>query len=700
MTQPAMPAAASPLPDQFRNAALHADFVDFGRGICNTPLSFDREWLLTNGLGSYAMGTIGLARTRRYHGTLIAALGSPADRTLLVGAMEPTATYRGRAYPLYAGLWADGSVSPEGHLFLQQFRMDGSTPTWRWALSDALLELRMWMVQGEHTTVMEWTLRRASNPLAIDLDALVDRRPHHSLAQKDRRMPTASLVQRGVRIAWPGASGEGSEIWIQGDAAVPTPDASVWRDWLLPLERDRGYDCSDSLIRAAGLQLVLQPGSTSVLTISTQSHEAAAPGALRAANEAHDERTVAAAQLANPHRAIGQLCRAADQFIVRRKVGDFDGLSIIAGYPWFGDWGRDTMLSLPGLLLATGRVADAEQVLLTWARATDGGMLPNRFPDRTGDPIEFNSVDAPLLMVSAVEQSLRAGAQPSLLKATWPALAQVIERYSAGTRHGIGVDAKDGLLRAGEPGVQLTWMDAKCGDRVITPRIGKPVEVNALWHHALRAMARMAPQAGADAKPYAAAADRASDSFARFWNTRDACCHDVIDGPDGTDSSIRPNQLFAVALPDSPLPPGQRRAVVDICMTRLWTPQGVRTLDPADRRYVGRYSGGPESRDSAYHMGTAWPWLFGPLLTAHLSVHRDAEAVMDFLLPFANHLREAGLGSVSEVLDGDTPHTPGGCPMQAWSVASVLSVFRLCLQVLRGTAADDLPATSLAPLPQ
>jgi predicted glycogen debranching enzyme len=679
-----------------REAAFHTDFVDFGRAICNDRGALDREWLLTNGLGSYAMGTIALARTRRYHGVLVVAGDSPADRTMLVGAMTPTVTYRGRSHPLYTGLWTDGSTQPMGHLLLQQFRLEGSIPVWRWAVSDALIELRMWMVHGEHTTVMEWTAREASNPVDIAMDVLVDRRPHHALAAADIVTPACELAPRGLRIRWPGPETATSSVWVQGDALVPAPDGSAWRNFLLTEERARGYDFADSLVRAAEVRIVLEPGTSSTLTVSTVPKDAKPAAANRAVRQRHESTLLAQCGLSDARRPVGQLCLAADQFVVRRRVGQTDGMSIIAGYPWFGDWGRDTMLSLPGLLLATGRLDDAQQVIRTWCGAIDGGMLPNRFPDRAGDPTEFNSVDAPLAMISAVDDTMRAGAPDSFLKDVWPAMAQVIERYTAGTRHGIAVDAADGLLRAGEAGVQLTWMDAKCGDRVITPRIGKPVEVNALWHHALHAMARLAPRAGADATPFAAAAARAADSFSRFWNTRTACCFDVIDGPDGADASIRPNQLFAVSLPDSPLPEGQRRAVVDLCMSRLWTPVGVRTLDAADPRYIGQYAGTPEQRDSAYHMGTAWPWLFGPLLTAHLSVHRNAEAVMDFLLPYANHLREAGLGSVSEVHDGDPPHAPGGCPMQAWSVAAALKVWRLCDRLMNGTAAQDLPATSLA----
>jgi len=679
-----------------REAAFHCDFVDFGRAICNDAGALSREWLLTNGLGSYAMGTIALARTRRYHGVLVVAGDSPADRTMLVGGMTPTVTYRGASHPLHTGLWTDGTVQPKGHLLLQQFRLEGSVPVWRWAVSDALIELRMWMVHGEHTTVMEWTAREASNPIDIAMDVLVDRRPHHALASADIAIPTCELAPRGVRIRWPGPDSPTSSVWVQGDATVPSPDGSVWRHFLLPEERARGYDFDDSLVRAAEVRIVLEPGSSSTLTVSTAPQDTESRTADRAVRVRRDAESLSRCGIQDPARPLAQLCLAADQFIVARRVADFDGLSIIAGYPWFGDWGRDTMLALPGLLLATGRLDEAQRAIRTWSRAIDGGMLPNRFPDRVGDAIEFNSVDAPLAMISAIDDTMRAGAPDSFLKDVWPAMAQVVEHFTSGTRHGISVDPADGLVRAGEPGVQLTWMDAKCGDRVVTPRIGKPVEVNALWHHALRAMARLAPRAGAGAEPYTAAADRAADSFGRFWNTRTACCLDVIDGPDGADASIRPNQLFAVSLPDSPLPEGQRRAVVDLCMSRLWTPVGVRTLDAHDSRYVGQYSGDPVQRDSAYHMGTAWPWLFGPLLTAHLSVHRDAGAVMDFLLPYANHLREAGLGSVSEVHDGDPPHTPGGCPMQAWSVAAAIKVWRLCDRLLAGSAAEDLPATSLA----
>ena len=393
---------------------------------------------------------------------------------------------------------------------------------------------------------------------------------------------------------------------------------------------------------------------------------------------------------------VRHLALAADQFVVRRSLADGPGptgtagRTIIAGYPWFGDWGRDTMIALPGLTLSTGRAEIAADVLRTFRRYLDRGMLPNRFPDEV-DPgaaaPEYNTVDATLWYFHAVHQYLLHTGDLALAEELYPALAEIVDRHRRGTRHAIRVDADDGLLYAGEPGVQLTWMDARVGDRVVTPRIGKPVEVNALWHNALRVMADLADRLGAaeDGARYRAAAEQAADSFRRrFWYPAGGYLHDVIDGPEGEpaadgrryDGRLRPNQIFAVSLPFPLLADDQARAVVDACARRLWTSYGLRSLAPDDPDYVGRYGGGPAERDAGYHRGTVWGWLLGPFATAHYRVYRDPAATRGILAPLKDHLADAGLGSISEVFDGDPPHLPGGCVAQAWSVAEVLRAWR------------------------
>jgi predicted glycogen debranching enzyme len=369
---------------------------------------------------------------------------------------------------------------------------------------------------------------------------------------------------------------------------------------------------------------------------------------------------------------VKQLVLAADQFIVNRPLRDNrEARSVIAGYHWFGDWGRDTMVALPGLTLSTGRPEVARSLLRTFAKFVDQGMLPNRFPE-AGEAPEYNTVDATLWYFEAVRQYHAATHDESLLRELFPVLTGILDWHIRGTRHGIQVDEKDGLLFGGEPGVQLTWMDAKVDDWVATPRIGKPVEVNALWYNALLTTADFAVFLKKTPGEYRARAERVRKSFECFWNAAAGYCFDVIDGPEGNDASLRPNQLFAVSLPQSPLNEEQQRAVVDVCARHLLTSYGLRSLAPDDAHYKARYGGSRYDRDAAYHQGTVWGWLVGPFILAHLRVYRDPELARLFLEPFTHHLRQHGLGTASEIFDGDPPFTPRGCIAQAWTVGEVL----------------------------
>jgi predicted glycogen debranching enzyme len=373
--------------------------------------------------------------------------------------------------------------------------------------------------------------------------------------------------------------------------------------------------------------------------------------------------------------AIQQLVLAADQFVAARPLDDVpDARTILAGYPWFGDWGRDTMVALPGLCVATGRSWLARNILRTYSRFVSEGMLPNNFP-RAGEAPQYNSVDAALWYFEAVREYFDATGDIGLLSELYPVLAGILEAHARGTRHNIHMDPADGLLYAGESGVQLTWMDAKVGDRVVTPRIGKPIEVNALWLNAAVTMARFALSLGRAASQYEDLAQRARAGFDRFWNPGAQYCFDVIDGPNGSgdnDAALRPNQIFAVSLPESPLTPIQQKSVVDVCSRELLTSFGLRSLGPKEPAYQGKYSGNPEARDSAYHQGTVWGWLLGPFAIAHLRVYKDAGTAMSFLEPMFQQLNTGGLGTAGEIFDGDAPFSPKGCIAQAWTVGETL----------------------------
>ena len=375
---------------------------------------------------------------------------------------------------------------------------------------------------------------------------------------------------------------------------------------------------------------------------------------------------------------------AADQFVVSRPTPvEASGCSIIAGYHWFGDWGRDTMIALPGLTLSTGRLDVAASILRTFAPFVDRGMLPNRFTDvnlrfpDAGEEREYNTVDATLWYVEAIRAYHETTSDDRLLRDLFPVLQGIVTWHERGTRYNIHVDPNDRLLYAGEQDVQLTWMDAKVGDWVVTPRIGKPVEVNALWYNALRAMAALARHLGEPDAGYDALADHVKEGFGRFWHNDLGYCYDVLDTPAGDDASLRPNQLLAVSLPHSPLTEGQQKAVVDVCARHLLTPHGLRSLAPDDPAYVGCYGGDPWLRDGAYHQGTVWAWLMGPFVIAHLRVYQNRDLARSFLSPLLRHLADHGMGSISEVFDGDPPFTPRGCIAQAWSVAELLRAWQI-----------------------
>ena len=396
--------------------------------------------------------------------------------------------------------------------------------------------------------------------------------------------------------------------------------------------------------------------------------------------QAHDLGNLARAKLTVPQLTcvpawIDQLLLSANSFLFARPLPDMpDGESVIAGYPWFGDWGRDTMIALPGLTLATAHYDSARRILQTFARFVDQGMLPNVFPG-AGERADYNTVDAALWYFHACRAYMDAVHDVRLLRELYPVLVDIIDWHIKGTRYGIAVDPADGLLRAGEAGVQLTWMDAKVGDWVVTPRIGKPVEINALWYNALLHMSHFAALLEHDPEPYNLLADRVQESFARFINPAGEGLFDVIDGPQGDDAALRPNQIFAVSLPYSPLNKADQAMVVDVCQRELLTSYGLRSLAPSHADYRPYYQGGVWERDGAYHQGPVWGWLLGHFALAEFRVHGDASQAQARLEPMRDHLADAGLGTISEIFDGAAPHHPRGCPSQAWSVATTLEAW-------------------------
>jgi predicted glycogen debranching enzyme len=663
------------------SAAILNAKIKFGREVCgNLDAAEAREWIVTNGIGGFASGTVAGCVTRRYHGLLVAALQPPVGRYQLVVGFNEVARYADAEYPLATHQWASGAVDPKGFLNIESFRLDGMTPVWTYALADALLEKRVWMRHGENTTYVEYTLLRGTGAIDLELKALVNYRDFHASTHAGDWKIKIGVVEDGVQIvAFDGAT----PFYLKCAAATCEPRHEWYRNCFLPVEKERGLDDQEDHLFAALFRTTLKVGASVAFVASTESG-AALDGAAARAESSHREAGVVESWRVEAEKLGGdypswlpQLVLAADQFIVKRSLPAHpDGRSIIAGYHWFGDWGRDTMIALPGLTLATGRADVARQILLAFAEYVDGGMLPNNFPDAGGKP-QYNSVDAALWFFEAVRQYFAATKDGRTLLQLFPILGEMIDAHVKGTRYDIHVDPADGLLYAGVPGVQLTWMDAKVGDTVVTPRTGKAVEVNALWINALETMAEFARLLARPGGGYEKLSAKAQKNFQRFWNEDRGCCFDVIDVPGmGNDASLRPNQLFAVSLPVTPLTEDQQKSVVDVCAQHLLTSYGLRSLAPKEPGYQGHYAGGPRDRDAAYHQGTVWGWLLGPFVLAHLRVYGDQVEAMRFLEPLGISVHMYGLGTLGEIFEGEAPFTPHGAIAQAWTVGEVLRAMR------------------------
>lgn len=601
------------------------------------------EWLEA-GHGGFASGTVGGPRTRRYHALLL--VGTPAGRMVMVNGLEAWVELPGGPVALSSQRYAPDVVHPDGVTRLVAFASE-PWPAWTFALSDSGAVLHELACSAEgNQTVLRWC-RSGVGPCRLHVRLLLSGRGYHALHHENPAFRFEATHRDGA-VTWRPYDGLPA-ITAWGGAYQEDP---VWyRSFLYAAERDRGLDHIEDLASPGILSWDLAAGDAELMLRADTLPPTGGLDTERAQRQ-----------------PVGQ--RAADAYLTARG----DGLTVIAGYPWFTDWGRDTFIALRGLLLATGRRKAAQNVLLAWSGLVSEGMLPNRFPDGDG-PAEYNAVDASLWFIVAVHDLLAGGATPDVTARLQAACTAILEGYAVGTRYGIGADT-DGLLRAGAPGQQLTWMDAKVGEWVVTPRAGKPVEVQALWINALAICA-------AWDRRWEAMEAAARAAFLDRFPSPDGGLYDVVDvdGTAGTtDRRVRPNQIFAAGgLPYAVVPPGLARGIVDLMERRLLTPLGLRTLDPGDPEYRPHYRGDVLERDGAYHQGTAWPWLLGPVVQAWLHVRANtadakAEARARFLPPLHAHLQTAGLGHVSEVVDGDPPHTPGGCPFQAWSLGELLRI--------------------------
>lgn len=678
--------------------------------LANLEQSLRREWFLANGLGGFAGSSLVGANVRRYHGLLVAALHPPADRVLILAKVEEevvplrTEPDAGRLprYHLSTNVYR-GAIHPEGYRHLSEFRLD-PFPTWVYDLHGCRLEKSFHLVHGRQAAVLRYRYLAGQQPLRLELFPLVNCRDYHHAVKATvgwefpavngpgwvalRPFPGAPQFRLA---AWVYRAGTGAFAWLADPDSPGTPLPAEYRPtgyWYYrfhyPVEAERGLDHEEDHYNPGVFTLTLEPGELAAFAaeVLTDLPEGADPGLipLRLTSRQEEEE-----RLARLERGAGftdpllrSLVRAADAFLVRRQ--STGATTVIAGYPWFTDWGRDAFISLPGLCLVTGRFGAAREVLATFARHVKDGLVPNRFPDREGEA-EYNAADASLWFIYAAEKYLDySGDVPFVLGELFPVLTGIIGAYREGTRYGIRQDT-DGLLAAGEEGLALTWMDARVNGRPVTPRSGKPVELSALWYNALRAMAKLAVLAGQQplASVYGTMATFTREAFLqRFWYEKGGYFHDVVDpaySPDPADPTLRPNQLLALVLPH---PVVEDLALAQRALARvkaeLLTPVGLRTLCRRSPDYRGTYTGNPAERDAAYHQGTVWPWLLGPYLTALVRFFGNAGRAegIALLRGLADRLTEDCLGTLPEIYDGDPPHHPRGCYAQAWSVAEIL----------------------------
>jgi predicted glycogen debranching enzyme len=619
--------------------------IRFDRDVCsNLDESLKREWLETNGLGGFASSTITGANTRRYHGLLIAATALNS-RFVLLSKMEETLVVDGARFELSTNVYP-GAVHPEGYRYLIGFRLE-PFPIFTFQAGGLTVEKRVFMLPGENTVVIEYKTDGPS--CSLELRPLIAFRGYHELTHANSALNGDMDEEAGMFSIKPYPVLPG--LHFAHNARILKRESSWYFNFEYPIEQERGFEFHEDLFCPCMLEFDLTAGKTAVVIASTARHSAASEIKRRSVPEYSADTTLTA---------------AAGQFIAKRGLRN----TIIAGYPWFTDWGRDTMIALPGLTLANGRFDVARDILLSFAGCIDRGMLPNRFPDAEGPP-EYNTVDASLWFFEAVRQYLEYTNDLEFVRQhLYERLKDIIDSHMRGTRFGIGVDT-DGMLSAGDVSTQLTWMDARVGDRPVTPRNGKPVEIQALWYNALQFTCRLAQVFG---EIHEDVSEKAAKSFnALFWNDEAGCLYDVVDG-ERRDSSLRPNQVIALSLGFCMVPDARARKILALVERCLLTPFGLRTLAPSDPAYRGRYEGSVAERDSAYHQGTVWPWLLGPFISASLRFHGDdaRRRVPGLLEPLRAFMMSRGTGQVPEIFDGDPPHEPRGCFAQAWSVAEML----------------------------
>ena len=636
----------------------------------NFAEAIQHEWLETNGLGGWASSSVIAAHTRRYHGLLVAALIPPAERMVLLSKLDETIVTGQEGqnrYELGVNLYADHTIQPNGNEYLANFTKE-LFPQWTYEVDGIKLKKTVAMVHGENTVLVIYDVLEATQPFTMELLPLMSASNYHSLTHEGPQMHWHVEIEDGIFHNRPDGK---TDVFISVPGSVYQHTPQWYHNFLYTVEEQRGLDHTGDLFNHGKFTVELKQGDSLGVIVSTENPEG------RSAMELLTKENMRR-QLLISHQPddelFEQLTLAADQFIVKKK----DSLkTIIAGYHWFSDWGRDTMISLPGLCLSTGRFEDAKKILSAFAKSVSQGMLPNRFGEDR-EP-EYNNADGTLWFFIAANKYLEAtGDRAFVLKEILPVLKDIIDWHYNGTRHNIHV-TEDNLLFAGEEGQQLTWMDAKIGSRVVTPRMGKPVEIQALWYNALRIFAELLQLNGQedDSGMLNMSAERVRKSFGQqFWYVEGNYLYDNINEKGERIAEFRPNQLFAISLPFPLIEGDKAKVVLQQITDHLYTPFGLKTLPKTDANYAPVYEGDPVQRDSSYHEGTVWSWLLGPYVDAIMKVQGARDKAQDVVNNFKKHLNEACIGSISEIFDAEPPHQPRGCIAQAWSVAEILRVIK------------------------
>ncbi len=632
-----------------------------------------REWLVGNGLGSYSSGSISGVLNRRYHGIFVSSQRPPLGRTLFVSKLEETIEIESAKYLLSANKWLGREdLYPNGYIHLENFYLDENIPVWIYKCSETYIEKRIFMPHEINSVYVTYKILSSKNkmPIKIKCDIFVNNRSFHSLtnnlniiAKKDQDSNINLFSLNDEYL-----------FQIKNNFEESKIENIVYYNYELQEEKNRGFEYIENHSLAVSLDNYLNLEKISEIVVSSEKNQS------NKTNETIQRQIKVQNQiLVNNWKKdnfftpkwIQQLLYAVNIFIVKRSHAQ----SIIAGYHWFGDWGRDTMISLPGLCCATGQFEIAKSVLENYAKFIDKGMIPNRFPD-DGEIPDYNTVDATLWFFEAVTHYYNETKDILFLENIYPILNNVIDCHIKGTRYHIKFDSEDGLLYAGELGSQLTWMDAKIGDYIVTPRIGKPVEVNALWYNALKNMEIFAEILGVKTNKFSEFSKVTEQGLLRFWNEEEGYCYDVLDSPSGKDKSLRPNQIILLSLKYCPFSQFQKRSIIDICGKYLVSYFGVKSLTKYSDQYKGRYFGTPFERDCSYHQGTSWSWLLGNYAIAYYNVVGNASVAIGFLEPLEKHINEAGIGFISEIFDADEPFLPRGCIAQAWGIAETLRAWK------------------------